>query len=332
MDSSRLFRRALASRFVHLVAIGAAPSLGLIACGGDVVTTSSATSTGTSASSSGGGQGGAGGQRAGRRRWAGRQHAGCAGQGVHPARRDRSQRLPFGGRRGAQAPEQHLRAAAVGAERAGARPGDEPVLLHDLPPPIRARAAWGGRSSSRRARCTRRRRPALRGRRARPRRPRSRALGRGSRCARERLDQRRLARARVGGFVRAVRARAARRRGAFAPRGGRAPRLARRDPPRAPLLRPRRRLRGRADRAVGVPLRRRGRGELRISRSSRPTRRARVHRRDARRGAEPPSSSARRRIRRSAPRWRSSPRTSAPRRARVAHGRVGRGDGRRAGA
>ncbi len=60
MDSSRLFRRALASHLVHLVALGAVPSLGIIACGGDV-----ATSGTTSSSTSGGGgdgQGGAGGQ------------------------------------------------------------------------------------------------------------------------------------------------------------------------------------------------------------------------------------------------------------------------------
>jgi hypothetical protein len=62
MDSSRLFRRALASRFVHLVAIGAAPSLGFIACGGDVVTTSGPSGTSSASSAGGQGQGGAGGQ------------------------------------------------------------------------------------------------------------------------------------------------------------------------------------------------------------------------------------------------------------------------------
>src|SRR5512132_642783 len=61
MDSSRLFRRVLASHLVHLVALGAAPSLALIACGGDVVATGS-TSSGSSSSGGGGdGQGGAGG-------------------------------------------------------------------------------------------------------------------------------------------------------------------------------------------------------------------------------------------------------------------------------
>ncbi len=61
MDSSRLFRRVLASHLVQLVALGATPALSLIACGGDVVATSTTTSSGSSSGGGGAGQGGAGG-------------------------------------------------------------------------------------------------------------------------------------------------------------------------------------------------------------------------------------------------------------------------------
>src|SRR5262245_52249198 len=60
MDSSLLFRRTLAARLVRFLALAAAPSLGYVACGGNVSTPSREPSSG-GAPNDASGEGGAGG-------------------------------------------------------------------------------------------------------------------------------------------------------------------------------------------------------------------------------------------------------------------------------